>query len=232
MAESWIDGPFLGFDTETTGTDPSSDKLVTAALVEWREGKTRSKTWLANPGCEIPVAAQNVHGISTEKAREEGADLQRVVEEVSAYIVKAAKRQIPLVIYNASFDLPLLNAHLQEFGKPDVFAQVDFLPVIDPLVLDRALNKYRKGPRKLVNLLDYYGIDIPENELHDALVDVKATILILRKIIAEYPEIGAMPLRELMSEQQKWYADWAAGINAYWACSGQDRKVSLKWINR
>ena len=30
---SWIDQPWLGFDTETTGTNPLSDRLVTAALV-------------------------------------------------------------------------------------------------------------------------------------------------------------------------------------------------------
>ena len=30
---TWSLGPLLGFDTETTGVDPSGDRLVTAALL-------------------------------------------------------------------------------------------------------------------------------------------------------------------------------------------------------
>lgn len=32
-AGSWIQRPLLGFDTETTGTDVASDRIVTVALV-------------------------------------------------------------------------------------------------------------------------------------------------------------------------------------------------------
>ena len=33
VPSAWPFGPLLGFDTETTGVDPSGDRLVTAALV-------------------------------------------------------------------------------------------------------------------------------------------------------------------------------------------------------
>ena len=33
VPSAWLFGPLLGFDTETTGVDPSGDRLVTAALV-------------------------------------------------------------------------------------------------------------------------------------------------------------------------------------------------------
>ena len=65
---TWSLGPLLGFDTETTGVDPSGDRLVTAALV-WRAAPRADgvrpqsvTTWLADPGVEIPEAAAAVHG--------------------------------------------------------------------------------------------------------------------------------------------------------------------------
>ena len=51
---SWTDGPFMGFDTETTGVNTATDRIVTAACVEWRNGQTRERTWLADPGIPIP----------------------------------------------------------------------------------------------------------------------------------------------------------------------------------
>ncbi|MGO2360817.1 MAG: exonuclease domain-containing protein, partial [Brachybacterium tyrofermentans] len=46
---SWIDAPLLGFDTETTGTNVASDRIVTVALVHsvgpGRENETVA-TWL------------------------------------------------------------------------------------------------------------------------------------------------------------------------------------------
>ena len=63
---TWPLGPLLGFDTETTGVDPSGDRLVTAALV-WRAAPQANgvrpqsvTTWLADPGVEIPEAAAAV----------------------------------------------------------------------------------------------------------------------------------------------------------------------------
>ena len=35
---TWTSDPWLGFDTETTGTSPFKDRLVTAALVLRVEG--------------------------------------------------------------------------------------------------------------------------------------------------------------------------------------------------
>lgn len=57
---AWPLGPLLGFDTETTGVDPSGDRLVTAALVRRAAPQADGvrpqsvTTWLADPGVEIP----------------------------------------------------------------------------------------------------------------------------------------------------------------------------------
>ena len=86
---SWTDGPFMGFDTETTGVNTATDRIVTAACVEWRNGQTRERTWLADPGIPIPKQAQDVHGISTEYAKENGRPLDEVVIEVAKVLPKS-----------------------------------------------------------------------------------------------------------------------------------------------
>ncbi len=86
IPSTWPLGPLLGFDTETTGVDPSGDRLVTAALV-WRAEPQADgvrpqsvTTWLADPGVEIPEAAAAVHGVTTERARAEGRPVTEALE--------------------------------------------------------------------------------------------------------------------------------------------------------
>ena len=52
-------------------------------------------------------------------------------------------------------------------------------PVLDPLVLDRELERWRKGKRKLENLIEVYGVENDER-LHTAEVDVQATLDVLQ----------------------------------------------------
>lgn len=67
---SWTNGPRVGFDTETTGVDVTTDRIVTAALV-FREPGQEDKvmSWIINPGIEIPQGSIDVHGITNERAR-------------------------------------------------------------------------------------------------------------------------------------------------------------------
>ena len=82
---SWIDDPWMGFDTETTGVRALKDRLVTAALVlridgaSYRSGVSapdQVATWLTDPGIEIPEQATAVHGITTEQARRDGRPIE------------------------------------------------------------------------------------------------------------------------------------------------------------
>lgn len=226
---SWTDGPFMGFDTETTGVNTATDRIVTAACVEWRNGQTRERTWLADPGIPIPKQAQDVHGISTEYAKENGRPLDEVVIEVAKVLETCARTQVPVVIYNACFDLPLLNNHLVRLGQPTLGERVDFLPVIDPLVLDRALDRYRKGKRTLGVLADFYQVR-GEDNLHDALVDVRQTIAVLRAICTAYPQLGEMDLRQLQEYQRGQHRQWAEHFNQYLLSKGRSADVNEEWL--
>ena len=62
------------FDLETTGLDLDTSRIVTAAVavIDSNGEPTEVHEWLVNPGIEIPEAAANVHGITTDMARANG----------------------------------------------------------------------------------------------------------------------------------------------------------------
>src|SRR5690606_33924504 len=158
---SWARGPFLGFDTETTGVDPRHDRIVTAALV-LRDGRgTRQRTWLVDPGVEIPAAAAEIHGVTTDHARAEGMHPRTALEEIATELAWAIDAGIPVVVYNACFDITLLEHELVRWGLPTLADRLgrEPGPVLDPLVLDRALDRYRSGKRKLVDLCRHYRVE-------------------------------------------------------------------------
>lgn len=176
----WSSGPLLGFDTETTGVSPAVDRIVSAALVQREGGRTRTTTWLVDPGVEIPATASAVHGISTEMARTSGRPAAEAVAEIARRVVHGLRRGMPLVAFNAGFDLAVLDAELVRHRQPTLAVQLQRAPapVLDPLALDRALDPDREGPRRLADLCLLYGID-PDAALHAADVDAHATLDLL-----------------------------------------------------
>lgn len=218
---AWTDGPLLGFDTETTGVDVAHDRIVTAALVR-RDGEgTDVRTWLIDPGVPIPEAASAIHGISTEHAREHGEAPAGALTEIADTIAEAMRDGVPVVAYNAAFDLCLLEAELERHGLPTVSERLNgaLVPVIDPLVLDRAEDRYRRGKRKLVDLCGVYQV-VDTGHLHTADVDVVATLDVLGRIVDRFPHLGELPLAELHDYQVTAHRAWAEAFNAWRAEKG------------
>src|ERR1700755_549980 len=94
---------YLIFDTETTGlphnkTAPITDLDNWPRLVQlaWQlhdgKGKLQSqKNFLIRPeGFDIPYKAEQIHGISTKRATEEGRPLAEVLSEFQADMNKAS----------------------------------------------------------------------------------------------------------------------------------------------
>ncbi|MDM8085662.1 exonuclease domain-containing protein [Cellulomonas cellasea] len=213
---SWTQGPLLGFDTETTGVDVDADRIVTAALVRRDASGVHVQTWLIDPGVEIPAGASAIHGITTEQARAHGADPVVALEEIADAIAEALLSDIPIVAYNASFDLCLLDAELERHGLPTLPQRTgrDTMPVIDPLVLDRHEDRYRKGKRKLVDLCGHYEVVDP-GSLHTADVDVLATLDVLDKIVTRFPHLAALDLAALHDYQAEAHRVWAEHLTAW-----------------
>lgn len=235
-ASDWAAGPLLGFDTETTGVDPLGDRLVTAALVSRgprRADGTRSqevRTWLADPGVVIPEAAAAVHGVTTERARTEGRPAPEVLEEVAGALATAMAQGTPVVVFNASYDLTLMEAELARHGLATLSERLGRVPapVLDPLVLDRAADRWRKGKRRLSDMCAVYGVRVDE-ALHTAEVDVAATLDVLEAIARVHPAIGGTDLSALQGLQVDAHRAWAGSFNRWLARQGRTPDADPSW---
>jgi DNA polymerase-3 subunit epsilon len=109
-----------------------------------------------------------VHGVTTEHAREHGKPAVFVVG-ATLEALRAYTAQWPLVIFNAPFDLTVLDREARRHGlEPLDLAGVR---VIDPLVCDKHLHRYRKGSRKLDAQAEHYGakLDGAHTAAYDAV---------------------------------------------------------------
>lgn len=228
---TWHQGLLVGFDLETTGTDPLSSRIVTAALTEAVDGRlVADRHWLVDPGVEIPPDAAAIHGITTERARAEGRPAREAVEEIAAELAKRWKAGMPVVAFNAAFDLSLLSAELHRHGLPSLAARLggEVGPVVDPLTMDRAVDRYRKGKRNLETACTVYGVVL--DDAHQAAADALAAVRVAVAIARRHPEVAAQEPWDLHRTQVAWYADWAAGFQA-WLRRGRDPQavVDGRW---
>lgn len=168
---TWWDERMVAFDLETTSPLPEEARIVTAAIAFCGGGQpTETRTWLADPGVEIPEGAAAIHGITTEKARAEGRPAEEVVNEVATAL---ASRPLgsALVIFNARYDLTVMDRELRRrlgIPLPEGIAQ----RVVDPFVIDKHLDRYRKGLRQLEPMAEHYMAEL--SGAHDATFDAIA----------------------------------------------------------
>lgn len=199
----WARGPLVCLDTETTGVQVDEDRIVTACLVRINPGEAPIiRTWLADPGVAIPAEATAVHQITEEYAAEHGRPTAEVVAEIEDVLLSMWSDAV-LIAANASFDLSILDAELRRHHSRRLRIAG---PVIDPMVCDRHVWKYRKGSRKLVDLCATYRVRL-EGDAHDATNDALAAARVAWRIAQEYPdEVGNVDPRELHAAQIRWYA--------------------------
>jgi DNA polymerase-3 subunit epsilon len=197
---TWHLGMLAAFDLETTGIDVENDRIVTAcvALIDG-SGQTppNVRQWLADPGIDIPEGATAVHGITTAEARAKGAAPVKVVAEILTDLADALAAGIPIVGHNVSYDLTLLD---REARRNSIQPLTDPAPVIDTMVLDKAVDKWRKGGRKLTDACTHYGCRI--DGAHDASHDALAAARVAWKIAHKHPQIAQMTLAGLHEMQQ------------------------------
>jgi len=211
----WHTGRMVAVDLETTGVDVETDRIVTAcvAAIDGTTGQTDVCTWLANPGVPIPDAAAQVHGITTEHARRHGWDAAEVVAEIADALAAHAAAGVPVVGFNLAFDLTLLDRETRRHGLTPLADRLDGTAVIDPLVLDRHFDPYRKGSRKLADVCAHYRVRI--DGAHDAGHDALAAARVAYRIAQTWPGVATMPLAELHALQVRAKATQAASFRAY-----------------
>lgn len=207
---SWHQGPRAGFDLETTGKNPHTARIVTASLVFVDEsGASRAHSeWLINPGVDIPEEAAAVHGISTEQAQSQGMDAATGVEQVGETLKDVMAAGIPVVAYNGVYDFTVLTAELARHG----LAGMNVSGVIDPLVLDKQMDKYRKGQRTLSAACEFYQVEL--DNAHTSAADAMAAVGVADALAQKYPKLQ-VPLEQIHTQQVKWKAEQSASFQDY-----------------
>lgn len=175
---------YLFFDTETTGL-PRNWKAPVTDLNNWprmiqiawilcddKGNRIESDDYIIKPeNFEIPRDASRVHGISTEKAINEGAALEDVLEKFNELVIRADY----IVAHNISFDEKILGAELLRKNIQSDFNRKRKLCTMQSSTdYCRLPGPYGYKWPKLSELhIKLFGVDF--EEAHDASVDINAT---------------------------------------------------------
>lgn len=150
---AWYERTLFAYDCESTGVDVETARIVTASVIRITPDRVvYPYSWLVDPGVDIPAEATAVHGITTERAREDGMDPRVAVGEIAQAIGGAWFDGHPVVIFNAPYDLTVLDRELRRHG----WAPLTPGPVVDPLVIDKQVDRYRRGKRTLEAACAHY----------------------------------------------------------------------------
>ncbi|MFJ8669410.1 3'-5' exonuclease [Streptomyces sp. NPDC093600] len=229
---AWHGEELVGFDLETTGTEPLEARIVTASVVGVHDGRVvRQRDWLADPGIRIPAQASAIHGISSERAAAEGRPVREVADEIADTLTGYWSQGVPVVAYNAAFDLTLLSAELRRHGLPSLSERLGGAatgPVIDPYTIDRAVDRYRRGKRTLEAVCGEYGVVL--DAAHQAAADALAAVRVAVAIAGRYPSVAVLSPDELHARQIGWYRDWAEDFQGFLRRKGSpDAVVDPSW---
>ncbi len=225
---------YLIFDTETTGLPKNYEAPLTdfdnwprLVQIAWQlhdnTGKLISaKNFMVKPeGFLIPYNAQKVHGISTERALEEGKPLLEVLE---AFRDDTKKSQI-VIGHNIEFDVAIMGAeylrnHLQNIfeGENALKTFCTKLQTVDFVALPGG----KGGKFKWATLTELYFklFNTTFADAHDAAYDVSATAKCFfgllqqkvakpldetppEKIIYEAPKLDEANFANILARQKK-----------------------------
>lgn len=204
------------FDLETTGIDVRNDRIVTAhvGLLDTHGREIAARDWLADPGIDIPAGATAVHGITTDTARSAGRPAGEVVAEVTSALRSLLSQGVPIVAYNASYDFSLLAHEARRHG---VAPLRDPAPIIDPMVIDKAYDRYRPGKRTLQVVAALYAVTL--EDAHEAAADAVAAGRVAQALARQFPLPG--DLTELHTRQIGWARAQAASLTEYFIRIGR-----------
>jgi len=231
----WWQQPMMPFDLETTGVDVQQDRIVSGFVGTLLPGTQRwaiqvGARVLVDPGIEIPAGATAVHGITTERVREHGCDAVTGVNSVAEALTQGLKAGFPIVGFNLAYDLSLLHWECIRNGLQTVDERLGFKlgPVVDAHVLDKQVDQYRKGSRKLEPTCAYWGVQL--DQAHNAEADAIGATRLAYRLAKRHPlEIGDLPVNVLHDRQVHWRAVQANGLQRHFRKTRPDAVVDPCW---
>lgn len=227
---SWHLRRLAAFDIETTGVDPQNDRIVTAAVSLVGDGRpSEAHAWLVDPGIEIPAGATAVHGITNEQARADGVETAEAVHEITALLADQLRQGVPVIAFNARFDLTMLDREARRHGIVPLIDRVgpEGMLVIDPFVLDKQFDRFRRGKRTLGAVCEHYRVRL--DAAHDANADAVAAARVAWRLAQTLQELREMELSLLHAQQIGWAAEQAASLEQYFREQGRHERIERDW---
>jgi len=151
-------------DTETTGLG-TSDEIVQIAVLS-HEGSVLLNT-LVHPTQPIPASATSIHGIKDIDVKN-APMFPEVFEQLKSILSGKT-----IVIYNAQYDLRLLNQTIAKYNLPPI--------KIDPKRVECAMLKYSAWIGELWEDGTYKWQRLKGGD-HTAVGDCRATLRIIREM--------------------------------------------------
>ncbi len=159
---------FVVFDLETTGLHASKHEIIEigAVRVDAAAGTEEHFQMLVKPRKKIPKKIRELTGITQQMVDRDGVALEKAMAEFTAFI-----EDLPLVAFNAEFDMAFLNRASGGVNNRSICA----------LEMSRrawpGLNSY-----KLVALSKARNLAMDDN--HRALGDSRRTLVVYRDAVA------------------------------------------------
>lgn len=211
--ESWNTGtwkicppPLLALDTETTGLDTTTDRVVTMSLVVIEATSVENRSfwptqWILNPGIPISPAATAIHGITDEMASR-GQHPVDALGELLDLLALPAVAGLPLVVFNAPFDLGLLRAEeSRHLGSSRLLGTIN-PPILDPMVIDKYVDRFRRGKRTLAAVAEVHQVPSVRKD-HCSTADALTAGMVAWSQLLRSPELSR-PAPQLHQAQIGW----------------------------
>jgi DNA polymerase-3 subunit epsilon len=171
-----LDRPLVFFDTETTGTNPRSDRIIEIACVKVHPDGRR-ETWQrrVHPGIPIPPGSTAIHGISDTDVQ--GLPrFSEVAAELAAFLDGC-----DLGGYNITgFDLPALRT---EFLRAGIVFEISERRLVDAQRIF-----FAREPRHLTAAARFY-CQAEHNGAHGALADAEMSLQVLVGELRRYEDL-------------------------------------------
>ncbi|MCY4049709.1 MAG: DNA polymerase III subunit epsilon [Hyphomicrobiales bacterium] len=171
-------------DTETTGLKhQEGDRLVEIGCIELVDGMPTGEKLhrYMNPERDVPEEAVNVHGLTTERLRDEPRFVD-IADELLDFLGDAQ-----LVIHNAEFDLAFINMELRQIGRKTL--ENDVVDTIAKARQELRAKGYG-GSFSLDALCRHLGVSEKARGLHGALLDADLLVKVYQKLSGFEEQMG------------------------------------------
>jgi len=171
-----LERPLVFLDTETTGTNSRSDRIIEIACVKVHpDGRREDWVRRFQPGIPIPAVSTAIHGISDADVAS-APRFREAARELAAFLDGC-----DLAGYNiAGFDLPVLRTEFLRAGVP--------FEVSERRLVDAQRIFFSREPRHLAAAARFYCQSEHEGA-HGALADAEMTLRVFAGQLVRYTEL-------------------------------------------